>query len=262
MNRHVCSLLWNTLLTVVTLVAIPASAEPPSADQTADSSQLPLNLKHPDLRGCVVLGASVSAGAEVSLPGFPPAVLEGHANFADVLAAMIGEQSAKDSGLVSLASWRFFMDPTTMAELQIGKAKERAGARVVFAIDYLFWHAYGGGLSDDARRRTFEQGLERLASLPSTSTIVVADLPDMTHAVGLMLTKDMVPSLELQAELNQRLERWAAEKEHSNVLLLPLRRVVENAWNSRELELGGRTYKGERARGLLTNSGLHATLVS
>ena len=131
--------------------------------------------------------------------------------------------------------------------------------KIVFAIDYLFWHAYGFSPDDDHRRERFRRGLERLASLPPSTTIVVADLPDMTHAIGLMLSKPMVPSVELQEELNAALAAWAPKPDRTNVLIVPLRETVANAWASKPVTLGGKTYEGEASRGLLTNSGLHST---
>ncbi len=223
---------------------------------------------------CIVIGASVSAGAEVSLPGFPPAIVDGHANFADVLGAMTGAVEPvlnldpsptvvrlNSGSPMNVASWQFFMQPEKMSEAQLAAcARMNPPPRIIFAIDYLFWHAYGAGKSDDQRRSMFDEGLRRLGTLPANTTVVLADLPDMTHAVGLMLSKDMVPSPVLQAELNTKLAAWAAKKEHTNVVMVPLREVVTNAWARQPVTLGGKVYDGDAARGLLTNSGLHATV--
>lgn len=247
--------------------ASPAPAHPASV-ATAPTDAAPAF----SLADAVVIGASVSAGAEVSLPGLPPTVLEGHCNLADVLGATLGPTAivlpkapgarARINALAprNLASWRFFESPDAMAERQLSAVKT-AGTTpgIVFALDYLFWHAYGGGLSDEVRRKQFQKGLDRLASLPRTTTIVVADLPDMTHAIGLMLSKPMVPPVALQEELNKSLAEWAAKPEHANVVLVPLRETVASSWASKPVRLGGVVYDGEAARTLLTNSGLHAT---
>ena len=218
------------------------------------------------------IGAGVPAGAEVSLPGFPPAIIDGHCNLADVLAAALGPVGVvaptpesprgrlNELSPSSLASWRFFEGPEAMAERQLAAVKGMKPApKIVFAIDYLFWHAYGFSPDDDHRRERFRRGLERLASLPPSTTIVVADLPDMTHAIGLMLSKPMVPSVELQEELNAALAAWASKPDRTNVLIVPLRETVANAGASKPVALGGKAYEGEASRGLLTNSGLHST---
>lgn len=257
------------------LIALPAGAsQPPVADKPAAPDTTPVQAATQPftLSDCVVIGASVSAGAEVSLPGFPPAIIDGHCNLADALAAALGPAQVvvptpesprghlNAQAPTSLASWRFFEYPEAMAERQLAAVKGmKSSPRIVFAIDYLFWHAYGISPDDDHRRERYRRGLERLASLPPSTTIVVADLPDMTHAIGLMLSKPMVPSVELQEELNAALAAWASEPDRTNVLIVPLRETVANAWASKPVTLGGKTYEGEASRGLLTNSGLHST---
>ncbi|MFN7022651.1 MAG: hypothetical protein ACK4WH_15195 [Phycisphaerales bacterium] len=260
------ALAWLIVLPAVASLQ-PDAGKPAVPDTTpAQTARLPLTFSD-----CVVIGASVSAGAEVSLPGFPPAIIDGHCNLADALAASLGPakvvvtpESARGRlnalAPISLASWRFFEGPEAMAERQLAAVKGMKPApKIVFAIDYLFWHAYGFSPDDDHRRERFRRGLDRLASLPPSTTIVVADLPDMTHAIGLMLSKPMVPTVELQVELNAALADWASNHDRANVLILPLRTTVANAWASKPVTLGGKAYEGEASRGLLTNSGLHST---
>lgn len=220
------------------------AVEPPGAEAPVTE---PLNLAD-----AVVIGASVSAGFETYVDELPPEVA-GAANLAKVLGAITGGGDP-----ASEASIMFFMRPDSIAESQL-EAALAAEADIVFAIDYLFWHAYGGGLTPERRLALLEKGLARLDRLGDTRPVVIADLPDMTHAVEAgILGSFQVPSLESQAALNARLRAWASTREH--VLVVPLRDVVSTAMASGTVELGGRSYSGASARGLLTANGLHATV--
>jgi hypothetical protein len=220
-----------------TASAAPAAKAPAAA---------PVPLK---LGDAVVIGASVSAGAEVTLPGMPPQMFGGDANLADALGA-----ATQGPAPASFADMLFFMKADDAAAKQLDAAKA-TNPKIVFAIDYLFWHAYGAPLSDEQRRKLFDKGLARLATL--TCPVVVADLPDMSHAIDKMLTKGQVPSLAIQDELNSKLEAWA--KDRKNVVLIHLRDTVKGAMGSQTVTLGGTKFEGAAARGLLVANGLHCT---
>lgn len=203
-----------------------------------------------DLGAAVVIGASVSAGAEVTLPGLKPKMLQGDATLAEVLAAIAHEGGPP----VGFADMMFFSRPDAIAEKQLNAALGKQPT-MVFAIDYLFWHAYGAPMTDDMRRATFDKGLARLDRF--TCPIVIADLPDMSHAVGMMLMAPQVPPKPVQEELNRKLEAWAAER--PRVVLVKLRDVVAAAMSNQPVRLGGQDLAGEQARSLLTANGLHTT---
>lgn len=244
---------WLPLLNALVLAAATclgagcdrgASGRAPAAPGSVTPAPVPLRLD-----AVAVIGASVSAGAEVSLPGLPPKMFGGDATLADVLAAATESPTPP-----SFADMMFFARPSEIAEKQLAAVRE-IRPRIVFAIDYLFWHAYGGPMSDAARRRLFAKGLERLGSLDAT--LVVADLPDMSHAVGSLLSSVQVPPSDLLEEFNRDLERWASER--SNVVLVRLRQTVADAMAQRPTSLGGHIFDGAAARGLLTPNGLHTT---
>lgn len=237
-------------LTLAAISGFGCDRSTPAATKSAPGSAAPVPL---DLDGTVVIGASVSDGAEVALPGLPPKFLAGDANLADVLCAATGK-----AGPVCFADMMFFMNPNSVADRQLSAAKQR-NPKLVFALDYLFWHAYGDRMDDAARTSLFERGLERLASFGPETTIVVADLPDMSHAIGqpMALSKSQVPPVALQESLNRRLAEWAAA--HPNVTVVPLRDTVAAAMGSGAVTLGGTRFEGTAARDLLTPSGLHAT---
>lgn len=205
----------------------------------------------------VVLGASVSAGAEVSLPGYPMKVMPTDATLADVLWAITDCKPEAD-----YASVYFFASAERNAESQITRARE-ARPKIVFAIDFLFWHVYGAKkgmsepLTDDERKALFERGLKRLEGFECP--IVLADVPDMSHAISpFALQKPQVPSKAALDAVNARLAEWA--KGRKNVVILSLKDVVAKAMAVEKVQLGGRTYEGSEARDLLAPSGLHATL--
>lgn len=250
-TRRACSVAGVLAVVSAALLWIPGGCErvaggggSANAGKPASPASVPL-----DLRDAVVIGASVSAGAEVTLPGLKPKMLRGDATLADVLAAI-----APAGGPTGLADMMFFARPDKVAESQLAAALGKQ-PRIVFAVDYLFWHAYGAPMNSDQRRSMFEKGLARLDQF--TCPIIVADLPDMSHAVGMMLMAPQVPPRALQDELNRKLESWAAER--PRVVLLRLRDVVAKAMMNQPVELGGQSLDGDYARGLLTPSGLHTT---
>lgn len=203
-----------------------------------------------DLSRMVVIGASVSDGFGSLLPGREPrGLLPLGVKFADVLGAIAHEHAPP----ASHSSAMFFMDPEATAESQVRAAKAADPAAVI-AIDYLFWHAYGA-MPEARRAEVFERGLSRLESI-GAPVIVVADIPDMAHAVGTMLFAAQVPKPATLGALNARLEEWAAAR--GNVVIVPLGRLVADAMGERPVTLGGREY--EASRTLLTRDGLHATL--
>lgn len=238
----------SALLLAVPLVGCDQGGGPEASGATAKAPGVPAPTPL-NLGGAVVIGASVSAGAEVTLPGLPPQMFGGDADLAGALAAATEGPTPTD-----LADIMFFMDANAKARKQAEEAKSRSPT-FVFAVDYLFWHAYGSPLSDEARRALFDKGLERLGAF--TCPVVVSDLPDMSHAIGKMLMKSQVPSGALLDELNARLDSWAKGK--PNVVILHLRDTVKNAMAGGRVTLGGRTFEGPDARGLLVANGLHAT---
>lgn len=204
-----------------------------------------------DLTNAVVIGASVSAGCEASLPGFKPASLfdpMGHCTLSSVLADITGSQEPWGRG-----DTMFFMKPVALAEEQLNGALARQPS-LVFAIDYLFWHVYGAGMSEEQRVARFEEGLARLDRF--TCPIVVGDIPDMAHA-ALLLSKSQIPQAQTRSQVNTRLRAWANER--PRVVVIGLNETIAKAINAQDVQFGGILHKGQDARDLLTFSGLHVT---
>lgn len=230
--------------------SVKPAAPPAMAIPAVGVSGLPLAT----LDEAVVIGASVSDGFGTLVT--PPAGPTGTPDravmvkLADVLAAIVG----RDEPLASSTSSFFFQRPRETAEEQLAFAKARS-PKLVFAIDYLFWHAYGF-MDELDRPKALERGIARLEQLGDVP-IVICDLPDMSHAVGLMLGTRQVPHKDTLAKLNARISEWAQGRK--NVIVLPMTGVVADAMANKGLTLGGREYPAGQSRGLLTGDGLHAT---
>lgn len=238
----------------------PGSTAP--ASTSAAPAKTPLNLT-----GTVVIGASVSDGFDTTDPAVPDGPPDTTSmtlgkfgggtkriTLVHLLTALADPASAAPKGFTSSV---FFMNPRGVAETQI-KSAVALKPTIVFALDYLFWHAYGD-LPDAKRPALLEQGFKRLETLPPTCTIIVADLPDMSHSIGKMLFAAQVPSKDTLAALNDRLSQWAGS--HPNVILIPLKDTVKAAMSTPpgSTTLGGQTFSGPDARALLGPDGLHAT---
>ena len=223
---------------VVGTVRTPASVAAPAAKVPFDASR------------CVVIGASVSAGCEASLPGFRPAGLRdlvGHCTFAGVLGAVGSGTPAKGDG-----DSHFFMSPAAVAAEQLKMARA-ANPSILFAVDFLFWHAYGDRIDAPGRRERLRRGLAELSTF--TCPIVVGDLPDMSHTI--LISKSQFPGKEAIDAMNVEIRAWAATR--PDVVVIPLSEIVGKAIREQPLTMGGRDYTGQEARALLTFSGLHVT---
>lgn len=227
--------------------ALQACEKPlPSSVATEAAKPIPV-----DLANAVVIGASVSAGCEASLPGFKPASLfdeMGHCTLSSALADITGSQEPWGRG-----DTMFFMKPQQIAAKQLEEALARQPS-LVFAIDYLFWHVYGAGMNEEQRLARFEEGLARLDKF--ACPIVVGDIPDMAHA-ALLLSKNQIPHAETRSKVNTRLRAWADERQR--VVVIALNETISKAINAQDVTFGGINHVGQQARDLLTFSGLHVT---
>lgn len=215
-----------------------------------------------NLEGAVVIGASVSAGFGCLMPvdvtppdapkDTPPATAMGTVRLADMLAAASNNPSFKPR---SLATLRFFQNPEVISQQTLEQALE-AKPKLVFAVDYLFWHAYGWLPDEPSRIDRFERGLKRLEQFDSSVPVVVGDLPDMRHAT-LMLRPEMVPEVATLAKLNERVREWA--KGHPNIVIIPLSGFVKAAMDGSDATVAGRSWPKDETQTWLQGDGLHAT---
>jgi hypothetical protein len=132
----------------------------------------------------------------------------------------------------------------------------------VFAIDYLFWYAYGRG-SAASRMQFFRSGLDELDRLLQETDAVVAlgDLPDMKGASSYMLSADLIPPSEQLSDMNEVLRHWAEGRK--NIVLLPLASwsTPLHTPSTNDNKILVRLPSGENvdAQSLLTGDHLHLT---
>jgi len=106
----------------------------------------------------------------------------------------------------------------------------------VIGVDLAFWFGYGKTLGAEpgtdaalqARTALQQKGLalfDEYLQNNSDTTFVIGDYPDLTGAVPMMITPDMIPTKNELAELNRRLLAWA--KERPDVHVFPLSKSLE-----------------------------------
>lgn len=273
MQRTRFAVIWGGLalagaLAIGSMGSHAVAGSPPEAGASPVAAAPAVKL---DLSKAYVIGASVSDGfgLRVTLPPAPapeaapgaktdgtkappaPRARSAGLNLADVLAAVVdapaGLPRANPSSM-------FFMDARTTGKEQMDAAV-KAEPSMVFALDYLFWYVYGV-MPEDERLTLLEEGLKNLDRL--TCPMVVGDIPDMSAAIGGMLSRPQVPEAATMEKANARIAQWAAGKK--SVVVLSLSTLIKSAMSGGKVELGGRTFEGDAARRLIQGDKLHATL--
>ncbi|MFT3687203.1 MAG: hypothetical protein QM783_20155 [Phycisphaerales bacterium] len=170
----------------------------------------PSTLSHP-----AILGASASAGfgCETTVPPDNRAVL------VDMESVYNASVPGWHGDPLFLADASFYTRARTAAKEQMDAALA-ANPSMLVAIDYLFWSVYHGrdsAMSPDNLLRDRLDALEQaLAQLDRfQGPILVGDIPDMSPAIGRMLSKQMVPPPDQLATFNQRIHQWAAARSAS-----------------------------------------------
>jgi hypothetical protein len=197
----------------------------------------------------VVMGASLSAGFGAERP------------FVDVLAASL---SAPQPRPLDLGDELFFTSPISIGTRQVGAALD-AEPTLVVAIDFLFWFGYG---TMDAQGGAIELESERLALLERglglleelECPLLVGDFPDMSAAVGRMLSPAQMPEKSTLPLLSRRVREWAAAREHTFVLPIAevAAQLAPSSKPAQEIRIGRHTFPpGAR---LLQPDHLHPTL--
>ncbi len=158
-----------------------------------------------------------------------------------------------------LSSGFFFMAPVRNGEKAAARAREFKPDCVV-ALDFLFWYCYGddapegGRLKDEAERLAkLELGLKQLEAFEVP--VLVGDLPDMSPAVGKMLSVAQMPSAETLRKANARFVEWAAGR--SNIRVVPLARMQRQLMEENALDIGGARLEPAKDAPLLQRDALH-----
>ena len=186
-----------------------------------------------------MIGASASAGFGVVED---IRVSEGKTRLQGVTLSDVLVESGRQSDVVvlDLASGGFFMRP-----LEYGKSSmQRAVAwkpDLVVGVDFLFWYVYGGRNHADVpekekakRLEGLEQGLAVLELVECP--LIIGEIPDMSLAIGGMLSKRQVPSLEAMKAVNERIHDWADS--HADVAVVPLFDLIESLRKKEAFTIG------------------------
>lgn len=213
------------------------------------------------LESVVFVGASATAGfgvivtdpekAKRSLP------LPLSASFIGAVTSLGDEATLRNVG-----SSLFFLSPGVTGKAQIDRAIE-ARPTLVVGIDFLFWYGYGsddgaGGVlqSETGRLEKLKLGFAELERIDASVPIVVGDFPDMSAAVGKMISQDQMPAPSTLASLNEALRTWA--KGRPNVLLFPLSELAGKLKGGEPISIAGVTFRNDDGR-LLQSDQLHPT---
>jgi hypothetical protein len=203
------------------------------------------------LERVVVIGASLSAGYGLGKDG----------KGADLDLARVIEAGllARHGAILDASSELTFLDAPGAATAVAGKLA-KADPTLVVALDYVFWFGYGARWGGEKERLdALELGLKPLADL--RCPILLGDFADMRSAVtskAPVLPAKAVPEPETLVKLNARLSAWA--KEHPNVILVPVSKMMLALNAHEEVRVGPNLWRADAVGGLLQVDGLHPTL--
>lgn len=236
------------LFSLSTGLGLAAQTANPPAPTTAAPAPLRLG----------VLGASVSDGFGCRLRETrEDGVYEGTFRMATMLQLVCNDRPLQ---IEDRADGRMFLGVKKVGG-DAAAAVKKAEPQAVIALDYLFWYCYGlhgtkePEQAEAARLAKFEQGLAELAKFDVP--VVVGDIPDMSRAVGKMLVASQMPPLASIAAANARLSAWA--KEHSDVRVVPLSKMIQQLHDEKVVEVAGKRFAATAEQPLLQRDELHAT---
>jgi hypothetical protein len=160
-------------------------------------------VEDPRLARIVVIGSSASKGWNTNV------------GLHDALEAQL---LAPHAPIVNFADEMFFLDPGSIGEQQVDRAREHAPSLVV-AVDFLFWFGYGEVRDESERLENLELGLELLDSLDCP--LLISRFPDMSPAIGRMLLPTQMPEKATLARLNTRTQHWAEARGRTAFVPMP-----------------------------------------
>ena len=171
--------------------------------------------------------------------------------------------ASQNSVVVSdLGTSMFFLAPAKTGSRLFNRAL-RADADMIIAIDFLFWFAYGNTGVDEELMDTpaeriakIERGLKILDRFDGP--MIIGDLPDMSGAIGKMLSRRQVPTTDVLATLNARIHEWAAKR--PRVRIFPLGEITATMRAGKPFSIGAHTWDGEAIKDLLQRDQLHPTI--
>jgi hypothetical protein len=260
MNRLVLLALAGSLV-VGCRPAETSHVEPPSPAPAVAPAAAPVGVAAPPtLDRVVTIGASATFGFGTRVVDDTASPIRAApTTFAEVLdASIVRDRTEPVAGRGNLG---FFGAPMRIGPVLVDEALAREPTLVV-GIDFLFWFAYGmraadGGMirDGDMRLALLEEGLRLLERFECP--VVVGDLPDMSPAIGLMLSAAQVPDPATLDLLNRRIDGWSRERRR--VVVVPMSTLVTDARQGADLVIGVHTWSGGDVRDLIQADQLHPT---
>ncbi|MCH2160672.1 MAG: hypothetical protein MK085_02240 [Phycisphaerales bacterium] len=249
------------MLIAVLLLAGPGLvfAGQDSAGSTAAAHQ-----DSPDTPGRIgriaAVGASATAGFGIVVP---QDTALGRIPKGWSLAQSIRVASGEEVVVSDLGTGFFFMAPHSTGEKLMARAL-KAGPDLLVAVDFLFWFAYG---TQGPNQEQMRSPAERLAMLEVglaildtyDGPIIVGDLPDMSGAIGKMLSRRQVPSPATLETLNARIHEWIDAR--PRVRLFPLAGFMEKLRAGKAFDVGDHRWQEADLADVLQRDQLHPTLL-
>lgn len=155
----------------------------------------------------------------------------------------------------------FFNAPMDIGPDLVSAALD-ADPTLVIGVDYLFWYGHGSRgrdgrpITDEMDRLDLlDEGLAQLERFECP--VVVGDYPDVTPAIGFMISAAQVPDPDTREILNARVREWAAER--PNVIVLPFAQLVESMRANEGFMAGDRSWPAGSEKVLVQPDRLHPT---
>ncbi len=211
--------------------------------------------------GVFVAPAPSTAGAGAASPSSPAGVPT-KVDLSDALRAAV--PTSPGPIVHHYASGFFFSNPGPVGTSEIDRALA-VKPTLVLALDFLFWYAYGtvgadGEVMQSQQERTtnLEVGLRQLDRVLSAGIpLIIGDIPDMSDAIGKMLSANQVPDRATLEAVNARITAWVASR--PSVRLMQLRTLLASLKTGGTIEVAGRVWDPAQLGSLLQRDQLHPT---
>lgn len=208
------------------------------------------------LNRVVVTGASVSSGFGVSTPPIKGDLGAYRITMKHIVEAMLDCPHEKVALFGGMA---FLQNTRANSKAYIEKIIEHKPTLVI-GIDFLFWFGHGTPPEQcdipTYRMEKLNYALKLLDTLKVP--VIVGDLPDVSDAVGKMLSASQAPTAETLKKLNARIHEWGDSR--TNVRIVDVYNLGNKMTNDEEITILGHTWSAGSKGTLLQKDMLHTTL--
>lgn len=211
------------------------------------------------LQRVAVIGASATCGWGLHAPPTRADITPHRINLSHVLDAAIIEPH---DPVAFHGDPLFFARPAVAGRRSVDQLLAIRPTQVV-ALDFLFWYAYG---SRDLSGVPIERPRQRMAGLEAGLAelerldvpLLVGDIPNVSPAVGVILSASMVPDEATIAAMNRRIADWARGR--SDTRVFPLADLLEALYANRAFDVDGQHLEAGARDEMLQADQLHPTL--